>query len=136
MSEKRFVNTEEVETQIFPWGRLEWLSEPRVTGTDNMTAGVVTLEVGKGHESHNHEGIEEILYVLEGEGQQKIELDDEVVEKTVKKGDLINIPAGAFHETMNTGDKAMKIFAVYQYPGPEQELRSLPECEIEPPSVK
>ena len=65
---KTFVEPREVETQVFDWGRIQWLSEPRVTGSKNITAGVVTLEPGKGHQRHNHPGVEEVLYVLEGEG--------------------------------------------------------------------
>jgi len=45
---KTFVEPKEVETQVFDWGRIQWLSEPRVTGSKNITAGVVTLEPGKG----------------------------------------------------------------------------------------
>jgi hypothetical protein len=44
---KTFVEPKEVETQIFDWGRIQWLSEPRVTGSKNITAGVVTLEPAK-----------------------------------------------------------------------------------------
>ena len=130
---KRFVTVDDVETQVFPWGKLQWLSEPRVTGTDNMTSGIVTLNLGKGHDRHNHEGCEEILYVLEGEGDQTIEENDKVEKKKVRKGDLIYIPADAPHSTVNTGTKPMVIFAVYQYAGPEAYLRGLPECVIEPP---
>jgi hypothetical protein len=69
-SMKRFVEPKHVETQVFDWGRIQWLSEPRVTGTERITAGVVTLAPGKGHQRHNHPGVEEILYVIEGEGIQ------------------------------------------------------------------
>jgi oxalate decarboxylase/phosphoglucose isomerase-like protein (cupin superfamily) len=63
MSEGRLVFVEEidVETQVFDWGRLRWLSEPRVTAAERFSAGVVSLESGKGHERHNHPGVEEIL---------------------------------------------------------------------------
>lgn len=134
---KRFVNIGQVETQVFPWGQLAWLSEPRVTGTDNMTAGVVTLEPGKGHERHNHENCEEILYVMKGEGKQTVEeKDGRVLTKIVKEGDLIHIPPSGFHSTINIGQTPMVLFAVYQFPGPEAFLRNLPDCKIEPPKQK
>lgn len=128
----RYVSVENVETQIFPWGSLAWLSEPRVTGTDNMTAGIVTLEPGKGHDRHNHPGCEELLFVLEGVGEQTVEDGGEALKHNVKRGELIHIPAGGYHSTLNTGKTPMVLFAVYQYPGPESFLRSLPECVIEP----
>ena len=129
---KRFVEPEQVETQVFDWGRIQWLSEPRVTGTERITAGVVTLEPGQGHQRHNHPGVEEILYVIEGEGIQMVDLGNEE-RQTVRAGTMIHIPADIYHETINTGDRPMKLLAVYSPPGPEALLRSLPSCRIEPP---
>ncbi len=67
-----FVEKENVETQIFDWGRLSWLSEPNVTAAERFSAGVVLLEPGKGHERHNHPYSEEILYVIRGKGVQMV----------------------------------------------------------------
>ena len=130
---KTFVEPRHVETQVFDWGRIQWLSEPRVTGARAITAGVVTLEPGKGHQRHNHPGVEEVLYVLEGEGMQMVDLGVEE-RRTVQAGMMIHIPADIYHETINTGDRPMKLLAVYSPPGPEALLRSLPGCRIEPPS--
>jgi oxalate decarboxylase/phosphoglucose isomerase-like protein (cupin superfamily) len=127
-----FVEPRHVETQVFNWGRIQWLSEPRVTGARSITAGVVTLDPGKGHQRHNHPGVEEVLYVLEGEGMQMVDLGVEE-RRTVRAGMMIHIPADIYHETINTGDRPMKLLAVYSPPGPEALLRSLPGCRIEPP---
>ena len=129
---KTFVEPRHVETQVFDWGRIQWLSEPRVTGARSITAGVVTLDPGKGHQRHNHPGVEEVLYVLEGEGMQMVDLGVEE-RRTVRAGMMIHIPADIYHETINTGDRPMKLLAVYSPPGPEALLRSLPGCRIEPP---
>jgi len=130
---KTFVEPKDVETQVFNWGRIQWLSEPRVTGARQIAAGVVTLSSGQGHARHNHPGVEEILYVLEGEGVQMIELEEEEQHRTVRAGTMIHIPADIYHSTVNTGDGPMRLLAVYSPPGPEALLRSLPECRIEPP---
>lgn len=129
---KTFVEPKQVETQVFDWGRIQWLSEPRVTGSRNITAGVVTLEPGKGHQRHNHPGVEEVLYVLEGEGIQMVEAGVEM-RQTVRAGTMIHIPADVFHETINTGEGPMKLLAVYSPPGPEALLRSMPGCRVEAP---
>jgi oxalate decarboxylase/phosphoglucose isomerase-like protein (cupin superfamily) len=129
---KTFVEPRQVETQVFEWGRIQWLSEPRLTGARSITAGVVTLEPGKGHQRHNHPGVEEVLYVLEGEGMQMVDLGGEE-RRTVQAGMMIHIPADIYHETINTGDQPMKLLAVYSPPGPEALLRSMPGCRIEPP---
>lgn len=129
---KKFVTVDDVETQVLPWGKLSWLSEPRVTGTNNMTTGIVTLNLGKGHDRHNHIGCEEILYVLEGEGDQTIETEGKVEKRKIEKSQLIFIPAGVYHSTINTGTEPLVFLAIYQISGSEAFLRSLPECIIEP----
>ncbi len=71
-----FVNTKQCETQKFPWGTLQWTIEPRTTGTDNMTGGIVTLLPGLGHSQHSHE-CDEILYMIDGKDcEQYIILED------------------------------------------------------------
>lgn len=133
---KHFVTAEQVETQIFEWGKLQWLSEPRVTGTNNMTTGIVTLAPGKGHDKHNHPGSEEILFVLSGTGEQSIYTDQGVQKKTVAPGELIYLEPGQFHSTVNTGANDLVLLAVYQFAGPEAALRADPGCRIEPPLKK
>jgi len=130
---KRFVSPDEVETQVFPWGTLQWLSEPRVTGSTIMASRVVTLTPGKGHDRHNHEGMEEVIYVIEGEGEQTVEAGGKTLKRHVRAGDLIHLPTSAFHSTLNTGAKPMRLFVVYEKAGPEAFLRSLPDCKVEPP---
>ncbi len=130
---KFIVSADDVETQVFPWGRLNWLSEPRVTGTEKMATGLVSLEVGKGHDSHNHDDCEEILYIISGTGEQTIELEEETIKQTVKPGDLIYVPADAVHSTINTGKEKLIFIAVYEKSGPEAFLRSLPDCTVQPP---
>ncbi|WP_207953359.1 cupin domain-containing protein [Paenibacillus agricola] len=137
--DRRFVSPDDVETLVLPWGRIKWLSEPGVTGSGIMTTGVVDLEVGKGHERHNHPDCDEIIYVTQGQGEQFIEFGDGKVDtRNVKSGDLIFIPADLYHGTLNTGEGVMQLLVVYQSAGPEALLKTLPECEIIPanPTIK
>lgn len=127
---KRFVKREDVESQVFPWGTLEWLSEPRVTGTTNMTTGLVTLKPGQGHDRHHHVGIEEVLYILKGTGIQMLELPEGRIEKEVEAGELIHIPASVYHSTINNGTGPLEILAVYQFSGPEKDMRADPNCQV------
>ena len=135
---KPFVHPDEVETQVFDWGSIKWLSEPRVTGTQRFTMGVVILEPGMGHTRHNHPGCEEILYIISGEGRQMVEVPDgqggmRPEYRTVTAGMLVHIPADVYHETINTGWEPLKVVAIYDPPGPEALLRDMPECTIFPP---
>lgn len=130
---KRFVEPDDVETQVFDWGTIKWYSEPRVTNTDRFSMGVVILEPGKGHTRHNHPGVEEILYIISGEGVQMVEIDGKEERQTVSGGMMVHIPADVYHETVNTGWEPMKVIAIYCPPGPEAFLRTLPGCRIVPP---
>ena len=131
ISGRRFVKPSDVETQMFDWGSIKWLSEPRVTDTKRFAMGVVVLQPGKGHARHNHPGCEEILYVVSGEGSQMIDIGGETWQP-IAAGDLVHIPPDIFHATINTGWEPLKLIAVYDPPGPEALLRLLPECRIVP----
>ena len=128
-----FVEKEDVETQVFDWGRLSWLSEPRVTAAERFSTGLVVLEPGKGHDRHNHPYSEEILYVVSGTGLQTVELPGRVEEREVGPGTLVHIPTALYHSTVNNGDVPMELIAVYAPFGPEAELRELDGVAIEPP---
>lgn len=131
---KRFVAPDDVETQVFDWGRIKFMSEPRVTAAERITAGVVTLQPGKGHTRHNHPGVEEILYIVAGAGVQMVEdAEGTPVRRTVSAGDLVHIPPDVYHETINSGTEPMQLLAVYSPPGPEVLLRASPEVRIVPP---
>jgi oxalate decarboxylase/phosphoglucose isomerase-like protein (cupin superfamily) len=128
----RYVDPDQVETQVFPWGTIKWLSEPHVTNAQNFSMGVVLLNPGKGHERHNHPGVEEILYVVSGEGEQMV--NDEPPQ-AVRPGMCIHIPADVYHSTINTGWEPLKLIAVYSPHGPEALLRELPDCKTIPPGA-
>lgn len=128
-----FVEEADVETQVFDWGKLSWLSEPRVTAAEKFSAGIVVLNAGKGHDSHNHPGCEEVLYVLTGIGHQVVDLPSGRVERDVVPGVLIHIPPDVYHSTVNIGDGPMRLLAIYAPPGPEAELREMEDVIIEPP---
>jgi oxalate decarboxylase/phosphoglucose isomerase-like protein (cupin superfamily) len=131
---KRFVSPDEVETMMFDWGTIKWLSEVRVTGAKGIAAGLVILEPGKGHLRHNHPGSEEVLYYLSGEGEQMVEDDNgEPMFRHVRAGDAAYIPAGVYHGTENTGWEPMRLVAIYSPGGPEAILRDLPDCILFPP---
>lgn len=126
MSEQNFVSSEDVPTQLFDWGSLKWMATPDVNDSERLSAGVVNLEPGKGHDIHTHPDSDEILYFVSGEGEQIVA--DET--KEVGPGDMIYIPEGVEHGTVNTGWDTLQLLAVYAPPGPEDVLGDLPECEI------
>ena len=129
----RFVEEADVETLVFDWGKLRWLSEPVVTGAEKFSAGVVEVQPGKGHDRHNHPGCEEILYVLAGQGRQTVESSNGHQQREIRAGVLVHIPPGVYHSTFNHGDTTLRVLAIYAPPGPEAALRGMDGVLIEPP---
>jgi oxalate decarboxylase/phosphoglucose isomerase-like protein (cupin superfamily) len=129
VAEKRFVSPDDVETIRLDWGTLKWMNTPEVTGSAGFSAGIVLLEPGKGHERHTHPDSEEILYFLGGEGEQTIA--DE--KRTVEAGEMVHIPSGVEHSTINTSWEPLRFLAVYSPPGPEAEIRDIEGAEVFPP---
>lgn len=130
----RFIGPDDVETQVFEWGSLKWLAEPRVSNSQRFSQGVVMLLPGKGHTRHNHPDVEETLYIVSGRGRQMVEAEDGTrTYRDVGPGEMVHIPISAYHETINTSWEPLKIVATYAPHGPEAFLRSLPDVKILPP---
>lgn len=105
----RFVEPEDAPTNILSWGRVKWICTPELCNSQHLSSCIVSVEPEKGHESHNHPGVEEILYFISGEGEQVVD----GVRRKVKAGSLIHIPPDVYHETINTGWDQLKFLAVY-----------------------
>jgi oxalate decarboxylase/phosphoglucose isomerase-like protein (cupin superfamily) len=123
--------TQDVDCLEFDWGKIQFLSEPAVTGASRFSFGIVELAQGEGHARHNHPGSEEIIYVVSGQGDQMV--DDQPPVK-VSPGSSIYIPADVYHSTVNTGTETMKLIVVYSPAGPERLLREIPGCKVVSPS--
>lgn len=134
MSETFFVYPEAVDRFVFDWGHLTITCGPSVNGAGKFSAGVVDVPPGQGHARHNHPGAEEIIYVLEGNGEQMVEdTEGNPVTEQVRAGCTIFVPESRFHSTLNTSDQPMKLFVVYSPAGPEELLRELPDFRLVPP---
>jgi oxalate decarboxylase/phosphoglucose isomerase-like protein (cupin superfamily) len=111
-----------IPTHSFDWGAIKWLVTPSTTPGAQLTFGEVLVMPGKGHSRHNHPDAEEILYILSGEGEQMVE-DGEPF--TIRAGDVLYIPAGVYHATLNTGWEPMRLIALYNPGGSELALKDL-----------
>jgi quercetin dioxygenase-like cupin family protein len=79
-----------------------------VPGREAVVAKV-ELDAGAAAGRHSHPG-DEISYVLEGEGELRIEGEDP---RRVKAGESFVIPAGAVHDAVNVGSGTLKLVGVY-----------------------
>jgi len=121
---------DDVETLSFDWGNIKILSEPKLTGGQTFTFGVVILAPGQGHTRHNHPNADEVIFVISGEGMQMLDDEEPVL---VRPGASIYIPRGVYHSTINTSWEPMRLIVVYAPAGEEDVLRNLPEATILPP---
>ena len=126
------VSPDDVETQILDWGQFQWLNEPRVTGAQKQILGLGRIKPGKGHTRHNHEDSEEFIYFLEGKANQTIENEDGVQEKELGPGEMVYIPQGAYHSTINVVDGDLVFLCCYLNAGSELAIAK-DAIEILPP---
>ena len=127
MADEHFVDSTDVSTQQFDWGALKWMATPDHNGSERFSAGVVKLEPGKGHELHTHPESDEILYVVSGEGEQTVAGET----REVSAGEMIFIPEGVEHGTVNTNWEPLKLLAVYAPPGPDRKSTRLNSSHIQ-----
>ncbi|WFD11090.1 histidine kinase [Tepidibacter hydrothermalis] len=91
--------------QLFEWGQIEWIYEPSSNNSMNIiNVGITTIFQNKRQHSHIHYGNEQVIYVLSGNGIQRIE--DKISD--INAGRIYHIEAGSVHETINTGDEPIK----------------------------
>jgi mannose-6-phosphate isomerase-like protein (cupin superfamily) len=64
-----------------------------------------TLEPDQATERHYHRASEEIYFVLKGSGRMEVDGDT----RTVRPGDAVLIPPGAWHTLENNGSSELRI---------------------------
>jgi len=83
------------------------LEKEELSGKGRLCAREV-IEPGNSIGYHQHEGDFELYYVLEGEGI----VNDNGVETTVRKGDVVRTGQGEFHSIQNVGDRNLELIAI------------------------
>lgn len=99
----------DVPTETFGWGSLTWVSNAKVTGTENLTVGLVTMNPGQSNPKHSHPNCDEVLYMIQGEVDHSLGGDMH----HLKAGDFIVIPRGVPHDAVNTGTELVKMLVTY-----------------------
>ena len=92
---------------------------------------LVLMAIPEGGEigGETHEGHDQVLVFVEGEGRAKIG----EVETDIAAGDLSFVPSGAYHNFRNTGTGMLKLYTLYSppehAPGTEHATRAEAEAE-------
>ncbi len=72
----------------------------------------MSIPVGEDIGVESHDGVDQILYFVDGECEAT--LNGEV--RIVEKHDIVFVPAGVTHNFKNVGDENLKLFTVYAPP--------------------
>ncbi|MET0902811.1 MAG: cupin domain-containing protein [Acidimicrobiales bacterium] len=87
------------------------------TGTHTQLT-VMSIEVGGeiGWESHGH--LDQFLRIEQGEGRLDLGPDEDTVSEQHAIADdwAVIIPAGTWHNVVNTGDRGLKLYSLYSPP--------------------
>lgn len=103
--------------QKYEWGAIEWLTDQTRSTSEGIDIGITTIFQGLVQQKHIHYGDEQWLYIISGEGVTVVDQ----IEYDMAPGTTIHIPAGAAHETRNTGDSPM-VQILISYPKQFDEL--------------
>ncbi len=105
--------------EVTPWGQLQWLVGGEQMPGAEQTLGVVTIRPGQRNPLHEHPNCEELLYVVSGACDHK--LDDDLFQ--LSPGDVIRIPRGVPHWAMCTSDEPL--VAVISFSSPDRQATTL-----------
>jgi quercetin dioxygenase-like cupin family protein len=101
----KFITATEVEREQLDWGELGWITRPSITGGTDIVVIEVILKPGKGHDFHKHPNQEETITVIEGEIEQWLVAEKQLL----KPGDSIFIDADIVHASFNVGSQPAKL---------------------------
>ena len=79
---------------------------------------IMSLKQGEDIGEEVHEKVDQLLFIVEGEGEAVIE--DEIF--GFDEHDVLFVPAGTRHNIKNTGDKELKLYTIYSPPEHEDGL--------------
>jgi quercetin dioxygenase-like cupin family protein len=92
-------NIQQIEPVPYDWGAVKWVCNGEVAPGCEQSFGLVHILPGKTNPLHWHTAAEELVYVLSGECD--IKLDDKWYRLT--PGLTLHIPPGVRHELKNNG---------------------------------
>ena len=103
---------------------LYWVITKETVGAEQLSIAIMHCfpnEIVK--PLHAHNDIEEVIYIIEGQGQAWI--DGEFVD--FKKGDSVFFPANSKHQVRNTSDSMLKTASIFSKPTSPDQYVSYPE---------
>ena len=103
-----FVPNKHMVRDQFDWGEIAWACRPQNTESEQLAILDVTITQGMRHNFHRHPDQEEMIYVLEGEIEQWIEKEKQIL----KPGDAVFIKKGIVHASFQRGERPAHLLAI------------------------
>jgi mannose-6-phosphate isomerase-like protein (cupin superfamily) len=88
------------------------------SGSKKMSIATILINPSEESKKHFHKKMEEIYYIVEGEGEIMI---DDMISK-IKKGHAILLPVGSLHQIKNTGKSILKFISADSPPYDEKDV--------------
>jgi mannose-6-phosphate isomerase-like protein (cupin superfamily) len=109
----RVVSLDDIPAQDLPGRGLQWLVTPETIGAEKISMAVMDCPAGSTvRPLHSHRDIEEILFILEGQGEAWV--DGEVAQ--FKQGDAVLFPINSKHMVRNTGSTPLRTCSIFSPP--------------------
>jgi len=121
------ININDVEPIHLEGRDLSWIVTEETVGAKQMAIAVMQCFPNAIVKPlHSHKGIEEVIYILEGQGE--IWIDDELI--AFKEGDAVFFPADSKHQVRNTSDVMLKTLSIFSQPTSPDQYISYPESKF------
>jgi len=108
MNKTPFITEAEAMKEDFKGRTNYWMCRPEITNAKDLQICRAVLPAGEGHDFHHHPELEEAIYVIEGEVEQWVGKEKQIL----KVGEVAHMPPGIVHATFNLSAKDAVILAI------------------------
>jgi len=106
----KVVNQSQVKAVHLPGRDLSWIINDNTVGAEKMSIAIMNCPAKSiVRPVHAHKNIEEVILILEGEGEAWVDGE----KAFFKKGDAVFFPANSKHQVRNTGDGTLVTASVF-----------------------
>jgi mannose-6-phosphate isomerase-like protein (cupin superfamily) len=109
----RVVSRDRIKPLHLPGRDLQWIVTPETIGAERLSIAIMTVPPKSiVRPVHAHQDIEEVLLILQGEGEAWVDGE----KAFFKKGDAVLFPANSKHQVRNTGDGELITASIFSAP--------------------
>lgn len=109
----KIIRQDDVEAVQLKGRSLKWLATPETIGSQNLSIAIMDCPAHSiVRPMHAHQDTEEIILILEGEGEAWVDGD----KAFFKKGDAVLFPVNSKHQVRNTGDGSLVTASIFSPP--------------------